>query len=104
VLKAVDTHTGNGARDLVLLTLTFNTGARVSEIVGLQTGDLRLSAPCSVFLRGKGSKERTCPIWSETAGLLQRLIERNNSPPSQPAPVFLNDRGTRMTRFGIWSV
>lgn len=100
VIKAVDADVSNGCRDLALLSLMFNTGARVSEIVGLQTGDLRLTAPCSVLLRGKGSKERTCPIWPETAGLLQRLIERNGVPPSELAPVFLNDRGTRLTRFG----
>lgn len=100
VIKAVTVDVGNGCRDLALLSLMFNTGARVSEIVGLQTGDLCLTAPCTVLLRGKGSKERTCPIWSETAGLLQRLIERNDVPPSQSAPVFLNDRGARLTRFG----
>ena len=100
VLKAVDVDVGNGCRDLALLSLMFNTGARVSEIVGLQTGDLCLTAPCTVLLRGKGSKERTCPIWSETAGLLQRLIERNDLPSSQSAPVFLNERGARLTRFG----
>jgi len=100
VLKAIDDDVGNGCRDLALLSLMFNTGARVSEIVGLQTGDLRLVGPCTVLLKGKGSKERTCPIWSETAGLLQRLIERNNLASSQSAPVFLNERGTRLTRFG----
>jgi len=101
VLKAVDIDVGDGRRDLALLSLMFNTGARVSEIVGLQTADLRLTAPCSVLLRGKGSKERTCPIWTETAGLLQKLIEQNDLSPSQSAPLFLNDRGTRLTRFGI---
>ena len=100
VIKAVDADAGNGCRDLALLSLMFNTGARVSEIVGLQTGDLRLTAPGTVLLRGKGSKERTCPIWPETAGLLQRLLVKNNVPPSQSAPVFLNDRGARLTRFG----
>lgn len=101
VLKAVDIDVGDGRRDLALLSLMFNTGARVSEIVGLQTADLRLTAPCSVLLRGKGSKERTCPIWTETASLLQKLIEQNDVSPSQSAPLFLNDRGTRLTRFGI---
>ena len=101
VLKVVEMDAGNGCRDLALLSLMFNTGARVSEIVGLHTADLPLIAPCSVLLRGKGSKERTCPIWPETAGLLQRLIERNDLPPSQSAPVFLNDRGARLTRFGV---
>jgi integrase/recombinase XerD len=103
VLKAVGPgdRDGNGCRDLALLGLMFNTGARVSEIVGLQTADLRLTAPCSVLFRGKGRKERTCPIWSETAGLLQRLLERQDSVPSPTAPVFFNARGVRLTRFGI---
>jgi len=101
VLKAVNLDVGNGCRDLALLSLMFNTGARVSEIVGLQMADLRLTVPCSVLLRGKGAKERTCPIWPETAGLLRRLNEQNDLPPSQSAPLFLNDRGGLLTRFGI---
>ena len=48
VLKAVDVGQGNGYRDLALLSLMFNTGARVSEIVGLQTGDLRLRRLCKI--------------------------------------------------------
>jgi site-specific recombinase XerD len=101
VLKAVELGEGDGCRDRALLGLMFNTGARVSEIVGLQTADLRLTAPCSILFRGKGHKERTCPIWPETAGLLQQLLEQQNSMPSPTAPVFLNDRGARLTRFGI---
>jgi integrase/recombinase XerD len=101
VLKAVDLDGNNGGRDLALLSLMFNTGARVSEAVGLQTADLRLTAPCSVLLRGKGRKERTCPIWPETARLLQKLIQQNDLPPSPSAPLFRNDRGGRLTRFGV---
>jgi len=56
VLKAVKGDQANGGRDLALLGLMFNTGARVSEVVGLQTTDLQLTAPCSVVLRGKGQK------------------------------------------------
>lgn len=101
VLKAVDLKKSNGCRDLALLSLMFNTGARVSEVVGLQTADLRLTAPCSVLLRGKGQKERTCPIWPETAGLLQKLIQQHDLPQSQSAPLFLNGCGGRLTRFGV---
>jgi site-specific recombinase XerD len=101
VLQEVDTEAGNGCRDLALLSLMFNTGARVSEIVGLQISDLRLSAPRSVLLRGKGCKVRTCPIWPETAGLLQKLIEQRAQPFNPSAAVFFNNRGTRLTRFGI---
>jgi site-specific recombinase XerD len=101
VLKAVDVDRGNGRRDLALLSLMFNTGARVSEIVGVQTDDLRLTSPCSVLLRGKGQKERTCPLWPETANLLPRLVEQRGLPPTQSAPLFLNDRGAWLTRFGV---
>ena len=101
VLKAVDIHQNNGCRDLALLSFMFNTGARVSEVIAVQIADLQLTAPCSVLLRGKGKKERTCPIWTETAILLQRLIEQHDLPPSKAAPVFRNDRGTRLSRFGV---
>jgi integrase/recombinase XerD len=101
VLKSVPAAHCNFDRDLALLSLMFNTGARVSEIVGLQTGDLRLTAPCSVLLRGKGQKERTCPLWPETAALLQRLIAHRGLPPTLSVPLFLNDRGARLTRFGV---
>lgn len=101
VLSTVDVELSNGRRDLALLSLMFNTGARVSEVVGLQTVDFRLTAPYSVLLRGKGKKERTCPIWPETARLVQRLIEQHDLPPSQATPLFLNDRGARLTRFGV---
>jgi len=47
-----------GARDRLLFTLLYNTGARVSEIVGVRVGDVVLrDAPC-VHLRGKGRKQR----------------------------------------------
>lgn len=101
VLKAVNLDEGNGYRDLTLLSLMFNTGARVGEIVGLQIADLRLTAPCSVLLRGKGRKERTCPIWPETAKLLQTLIQRDGLPSGQSVPLFLNSQGGRLTRFGV---
>ena len=101
VLKAAELHQSHGCRDVALLSLMFNTGARVSEIVGLNTEDLRLAAPCSVLLRGKGRKERTCPLWPETAGLLQKLIGQRDPPPSASAPLFLNERGGRLTRFGV---
>lgn len=101
VLQAVKVEAVSGGRDLTLLSLMFNTGARVSEIVGVQTGDLRLRAPCSVLLRGKGRKERICPLWPETAGLLQKLIEQRGLPVTHSVPVFLNERGGPLTRFGV---
>lgn len=104
VLKVVEVDSPHGHRDLALLSLMFNIGPRVSEIVGLQTDDLCLIAPFSVLLRGKGRKERTCPLWPETARLVQKLIERRGLAPTQAAPLFLNARGARLTRFGIRTI
>jgi integrase/recombinase XerD len=101
VLKAIPSDQADGCRDLALLSLMLNTGARVSEIVGLETSDLRLTPPLSVLLRGKGRKERICPLWPETARLLQNLIEQRALQPPQSAPLFLNRCGGRLTRFGV---
>jgi integrase/recombinase XerD len=101
VLAVIDRSTGQGRRDLALLSLMFNTGARVSEIVGLQTTDLRLASPPSIVLRGKGRKERTCPLWPETAHLLQKVVEERGVQLSQSVALFLNHRGTPLTRFGV---
>jgi integrase/recombinase XerD len=101
VIRAVDVHRDNGRRDLALLTLMFNTGARVSEVIALTVADLHLTPPYTALFRGKGRKERTCPIWPETAVLLQRLTEQCDTPPSPSTPLFFNDRGTRLSRFGV---
>jgi len=101
VLGAIDRSTGPGRRDLALLSLMFNTGARVSEIAGLQTADLQLGPPPSIVLRGRGRKERTCPLWSETAHLLQKVLEERSVAPRPSGALFLNHRGQPVTRFGI---
>jgi site-specific recombinase XerD len=101
VLRAVDRQHDDGLRDVALLTLMFNTGARVSEIVGLQSSDLRLEPPPSVLLRGKGKKERTCPLWPETATLLRKLLEKRDVKPTQSVSLFLNHRAGPLTRFGV---
>ena len=62
VLDTVDRGTVDGRRDYALLP-SFNTGARVQEIVALSVTDLRLDAPAQVRLHGKGRKERVCPLW-----------------------------------------
>jgi site-specific recombinase XerD len=62
------------ASDFALLSLIFNTGGRVSKMVALLACDLRLTSPPSVLLRGKGRKERICPIRPHTAKRMHGLI------------------------------
>jgi integrase/recombinase XerD len=101
VLTGIDRSTADSRRDFALLTLLFNTGGRVSEVVGLQAIDLRLSPPPHVLLKGKGRKERPCPIWAETARLLRALLGEQGIAPDEPVCIFRNHRGEQLTRFGV---
>jgi integrase/recombinase XerD len=101
VLKNIDRTTRDGRRDLVLVTLLFNTGARVSEIVALTASDIRLMPPPSILLRGKGRKERVCPLWPETANLLRKHLEELGIHPERPETIFRNHWGRTLTRFGV---
>jgi len=100
ILELIDRHNATGRRDYVLLTLMFNTGARVQEVVSLQTTDLRLTAPYSVTFFGKGRKERICPLWPETARLLQQYLTDTGLDSRETASLFRNHQGTPLTRFG----
>ena len=59
-------------RDHVLLLMLYNTGARVSEIVGVKVGDVVLDdAAACVHLHGKGRKDRSVPLWQSTAAAVR---------------------------------
>lgn len=92
-----DTARRTGVRDRALLLVLYNTGARVSEALGIQMVDLQLARPRAVRLHGKGGKDRICPLWAETAAALRALIQRL---PDQIGPIFRSARGTSLTRDG----
>jgi site-specific recombinase XerD len=99
LLDVPDPTTRAGARDRVLLTLMYNTGARVSELAALNVGDLRLAAGGSLRLHGKGRKERTVPLWRESVHVIRGWLKQTNS--SADAPLLPNSRGAHMSRSGI---
>lgn len=101
VLQAIDCSNQDGRRDYALLTLMFNTGARVQEILDLKANDLQLTNPYSARIHGKGGKERICPIWQETAQLLHEYLEEQEIDPRKPVTVFINHNGDPLTRFGV---
>jgi site-specific recombinase XerD len=82
----------------------FNTGARVQELLDLRLCDLRLQRPCEVRLQGKGNKVRVCPIWRQTAKLLQRLIDERVDSVDATAALFVNGRDAELTRFGVYDL
>jgi site-specific recombinase XerD len=96
LLAAPDQQTSQGRRDYALLLFLYNSGARADEVAQLIIRDLQFD---SLFVRilGKGKKERQCPLWTATVGVLVSLI--GDREPSDR--VFLNRCGRSITRFGI---
>lgn len=99
ILEAPEADTFSGRRDRLLFQLLYNTGARVSEIVGLNRADVLPGTCQTVTLHGKGRKERVVPLWPKTARKMREWLEQ--LPPEAATPVFTNHRGTRLSRFGI---
>jgi integrase/recombinase XerC len=98
-------QTGSSLRDCALLETLYSTGARVSELVGINLEDLRLSEGL-VHLRGKGRKERIVPIGNVALRAIEAYLGQPPLTDSQrlttkttgvPFPVFRNRRGGRLT-------
>lgn len=102
LLAQPDPSTRHGLRDLTLLSLLYDSGARVQEITDLQLKDIRLTDPAMVTLTGKGRKARQVPLMKETCTLLDTYI-RNFDLNSEPltAPLFFNKKGEALSRYGI---
>ena len=99
VLEAPDRTTWSGQRDHVMLNTFYNTGARVSEIIGLRVNDVDLDRGAAVHIRGKGRKQRVTPLWRGTARLLRDWLVRQHR--DGDAPVFFNRAGHALSRSGV---
>jgi site-specific recombinase XerD len=101
LLASVERTTTAGRRDAALLLFLYNTGARAGEVVSLRLPNLRLDPPTQVRILGKGSKERLCPLWSETVQLIRDTLRDRPVKCDADAPLFLNAAGRPLTRFGL---
>ena len=101
ILDSVNRARPAGRRDYALLALMFNSGARVQEIVDTDACDLQLQSPPQIKLVGKGRKTRICPLWPQTAKVLKAFVAERALDSRSNAAVFCNQRGERLTRFGI---
>ena len=104
VLNAPDSSTKQGFRDKVLLTVLYDTGARVDELIHMKFGDVRLSSPATVKITGKGNKLRTVPLMGNTAELLKKYIDENDLERKQYSSqeyLFVNHSKNHLTRAGI---
>jgi len=99
-----------GLRDTALLEVLYGSGLRISEAVGLSLADIDLDGRL-VRAFGKGAKERIVPLGSVAARALREwfdvrptMFASRKVPVSDQVAVFLNQRGTRLTRQGGWLV
>ncbi len=100
ILKSVDVHSRLGLRDRAMLMFLYNTGARVQELVDVEITALRLDKSAQVMLTGKGRKQRSCPLWPETAEAIKEYLE-NRAETEESTHLFLNANGLPLTRFGV---
>lgn len=104
ILKRPNLNTKNGRRDFALLSLLYESAARVSEIANLCVGDIRvvLKEPI-VHLFGKGKKSRDIPLITDVAAFLTKYIEEEKRYRSCEIhdPLFCNNTKSKLTRAGI---
>lgn len=99
ILAQPDRSTPQGLRDHALLLFLYNTGARVSEALGVRAADLAFGASRHVRLFGKRKKERICPLWRDTAAALQRLLAMRTTQADDF--LFCNRDGLPLSRDGV---
>jgi site-specific recombinase XerD len=103
LLAQPNTATRQGRRDLALLSFTYDSAARVQEVIDVTPSKLRLESPCTVELHGKGSKSRIVPLLDAQTEILRAYIEESGlgDPQKSDFPLFCNRKGEKLTRAGI---
>ena len=99
ILETPVPTTRMGIRDRAMLLLGFTAGLRVSELVGLRLENVSLQLPASIFVRGKGRRERNLPLCRETAQALRAWLAIRGQ--ALVPELFLNARDKQMTRSGF---
>jgi len=103
ILEQPDLSTHNGRRNLALLALMYDSGARVQEIIDLTPTSIRFDYPGVVKLIGKGRKARIVPLQDEQLVFLKQYMQENNlmEPYASQYPLFSNNKNEKLTRAGV---
>jgi integrase/recombinase XerD len=107
LLDAPDVAKPLGLRDRAILELMYATGLRVSEVIGLRAEGLDMDLGI-VRVMGKGRKERLVPLGKVARDWIERYLaearERlTRGRPGVP-PLFVNHRGRKLSRMGLWGI
>lgn len=104
LLLQPDTTTYSGRRNLALLSLMYDTGARVQEIIDLTPESVRIEGkPYTIKLLGKGRKARIVPLLDEQIAILKRYMKENNLFENHRLKqnLFFNKHNEKLTRAGV---
>ena len=103
LLAQPDRNCLKGRRNLVLMSVLYDTGARVQELIDIQVGDVILATPAVIVLTGKGNKTRRVPLMKNTVSLLERYILENklDKPGKREYPLFTNNQHHKLTKEGV---
>ena len=103
LLEMPDENTATGLRDLALLSLMYDTAARVQEVIDLTPAMVRLEQPYIIKLIGKGQKARIVPLMESQLRILRQYMEKRNllEPNANQYPLFSNKRHEKLTRAGV---
>ncbi|MGV8154087.1 MAG: tyrosine-type recombinase/integrase [Alkaliphilus sp.] len=98
-----DTKKSKERRNLIIMVLLYDTGAKVQELIDLKVRDVRLAEPATITLIGKGKKIRHVPIMGKTCDLLKQYMDENHlcDNGKQNKPLFSSSNNKPFTRPGI---
>lgn len=100
LLAQVDRLAKHGERDYVLLSVLYDTGTRIQELLDLKPCDFHLETPPFVRVRGKGRRERLCPLLPQSAQLVRKFLVARGRRLDDQEPLLQNGRGIRLSRHG----
>lgn len=103
ILNQPDRNTVKGRRDLTLLSMLYDTGARVQELIDIKVIDIILDSPAVVVLTGKGQKIRRVPLMNNTVNLLKNYLAENDLMKQwkNQYPLFVNNQNNKLTKEGV---
>jgi len=99
ILHSIDSSKPNGIRHLAMLSLLYDSGCRVQELIDLKVKDIQFEKGQRIYVHGKGDKYREIPLMKATENILKKYLELH--PRSFNDTLFTNRKGDPLTRQGI---
>ncbi len=103
ILEQPDKSSTKGRRDLTLLSVLYDTGARVQELIDIKVCDVTLDSPPVIALTGKGNKVRRVPLMKNTVTLIHIYLSEKDLKKQwkNQYPLFINNQHNKLTKEGV---